>query len=174
MSKDVFRHVETVLKRLERNVEAEFKKAIAASALMIQNDIKRDMHSAKHGKTYRRGSIGRFKNGYKVDARGRFLAGGRGNKFHRASAPGESPAVDTGRLVASINHRLSADRLQAFVGVMDLTLVKYAKLLEYGTYTMSARPWLTPAVERNRKAVITRINKGIERAIERTSGIGKL
>lgn len=168
MSKDAFRHVEAMLRQLEKNIEAEFKKAIAASALIIQSDIKRSMHAPKHGRTYRRGSIGRFKNGYKVDSRGRFLAGGRGNKFHRASAAGEPPAVDTGRLVASINHRLSADRLTAYVGIQDVSLVKYAKFLEYGTRTMSARPWLTPAIERNRKIVLNRIDQGIKRAIART------
>jgi HK97 gp10 family phage protein len=63
---------------------------------------------------------------------------------HRASAPGEPPATDTGTLVNSIESK--RDGLVAVVW----TEKKYGKYLEFGTRNIAPRPWLTPAVEQNR------------------------
>jgi HK97 gp10 family phage protein len=65
------------------------------------------------------------------------------------SSPGEAPAVDTGRLRASITHRVEMDSGEAvaYVG----TNVKYAPYLEFGTSRMAARPFMVPAIERNRE-----------------------
>lgn len=70
------------------------------------------------------------------------------------SAPGEFPAVDTGRLRASITHRVETgmNRTVGYVG----TNVEYGPLLEFGTSKMAARPFMTPSLEMNR-AQITRI-----------------
>lgn len=76
------------------------------------------------------------------------------------SAPGEPPAVDTGRLRASITHRveMEADEVAGYVG----TNVEYAPWLEFGTSKMQPRPFMVPAIERNKdwiaaklKAVVT-------------------
>lgn len=61
---------------------------------------------------------------------------------HQASAPGESPASDTGRLV---NSRTVED----FVGQQRSRLTfrtAYALMLEVGTAKMEARPYARPAV----------------------------
>jgi HK97 gp10 family phage protein len=65
------------------------------------------------------------------------------------SAPGEAPAVDTGRLRASISHRVETDSGEsaAYVG----TNVEYAPWLEFGTSRMRARPFMVPAMNRNRE-----------------------
>ena len=65
------------------------------------------------------------------------------------SAPGEAPAVDTGRLRASIAHRVEMESGEAvaFVG----TNVEYAPYLEFGTTRMQPRPFMVPAIERNRE-----------------------
>lgn len=65
------------------------------------------------------------------------------------SAPGEAPAVDTGRLRASITHRIEHDggESAAYVG----TNVEYAPWLEFGTSRMRARPFMVPAMNRNRE-----------------------
>ena len=59
------------------------------------------------------------------------------------SQPGQPPAVDTGRLRASITHRIEGN--VAFVG----TTVEYAAYLEYGTSRIEPRPFLHPALEKN-------------------------
>lgn len=84
----------------------------------------------------------------KVERKAKQLAStpGRGRVYgrHRASAPGDGPAVDTGRLRASITRETGkvGSVLVARVG----TDVKYAKWLELGTSKMSPRPFLRPAL----------------------------
>lgn len=70
-----------------------------------------------------------------------------------ASAPGEEPHKDTGRLRASIAHEV--DGKTARVG----TNVTYGKFLELGTKKMAARPFLRPTYERM-KGTLKRILKG--------------
>lgn len=69
--------------------------------------------------------------------------GGTGTT-HVPSSPGQPPAVDTGRLRASITHEVGRDSggLVAKVG----TNVTYAAHLELGTSKMAARPFLRPAL----------------------------
>lgn len=102
----------------------------------------------------------------------------RGNITHRASAPGHPPAVDTGRLRASITFNWSGsglgrknpdspvsasregdgigepsspkNRLRCVVG----TNVRYGKSLELGTPRMSPRPFLRVALEKERKNLL--------------------
>lgn len=70
----------------------------------------------------------------------------RGNVTHRASAPGDPPAVDTGRLRQSLGvQRIGNGHYR--VG----TNVEYAPLLEFGTRQMAARPFMRPAAERVRR-----------------------
>lgn len=66
----------------------------------------------------------------------------RGNRTHTASAPGKSPAVDTGRLRQSIGVQKVGEGHYR-VG----TNVEYAPYLEFGTRRMAARPFMRPALE---------------------------
>lgn len=63
-----------------------------------------------------------------------------------ASKRGEAPHKLTGRLRASIAQSVDADALKATIG----TNLAYGKFLELGTSKMPARPFLRPAVERNK------------------------
>lgn len=64
------------------------------------------------------------------------------------SAPGEPPAVKTGRLRASITHRVETEggEVVAYVG----TNVEYADDLEFGKGRIAPRPFMFPAIERNK------------------------
>ena len=77
-------------------------------------------------------------------------------RVHQASAPGEAPATDTGRLANSIFFD-QASNLTATVG----SNIVYAKHLEYGTRHMGARPFFTPAVEEMRPKFLRRISNAI-------------
>jgi len=66
---------------------------------------------------------------------------------HTASAPGDAPNTDTGRLVSSI--LVDVKPFGIFVG----STLQYAGHLEFGTSIMEPRPWLNPALESQRRAV---------------------
>lgn len=77
---------------------------------------------------------------------GAFLArkGVRGEAVAKRLCP-----VDTGRLRASITHRLGRDSEGLFVDVG--TDVEYAPYVELGTSRMAARPYLRPALDAMRE-----------------------
>lgn len=78
------------------------------------------------------------------------------------SSPGEPPAVVTGTLRASITHRVEDEDSEA-VGYVG-TNVQYAQPLEFGTSKMAARPFLFPALEKNREKVVAAIKEELEAA----------
>ena len=80
-------------------------------------------------------------------------------RTHTASAPGQPPMSDTGRLANSITFDRVGD-LTATVG----SALNYAPWLEYGTSRMEARPFFRPAVERMRPKYIGKLEDIIRRA----------
>lgn len=90
---------------------------------------------------------------------------------HRASAPGEAPASDTGRLLNSIHLdggrvKQEGTALVAEVKAGDAG-VKYAAHLEFGTHEMEARPFMHPALESNKPWIGARIEKAVRDGIAR-------
>jgi len=82
-------------------------------------------------------------------------------RTHRASAPGQAPASDTGNLVRNIKVK---QKDQDTVEVESNA--PYSAFLEFGTSKMLARPFLFPAFEKSKskitQAVFSRIKKKIE------------
>ena len=76
----------------------------------------------------------------------------------QADAKRNAP-VDTGNLRGSITREVKSD--SAIVG----TNVGYAEHVEYGTRHMKAQPYLRPAIDTNRKGLITRLADMIRRAV---------
>lgn len=80
-------------------------------------------------------------------------------RVHTASAPGQYPATDTGRLASSVTAILpTRARLVGEVG----TAVMYGRHLEFGTSRMAARPWLLPSFEKAKIGVERRLKAAIE------------
>ena len=118
-------------------------KAIATSALEVQSHAQRSIQRApRGGEPYVR---------YAPRREG------------VASAPGETPATDTGRLVSSVFAQIQP--LSAEVG----TDVDYGTHLEFGTVKMGARPWLHPAFEALKKRIRERILRAAEAANRRAA-----
>lgn len=93
------------------------------------------------------------------------MAGGTGivyqkynpRRQHQASAAGQYPASDTGRLASSVQVELnSANSIR--VG----TALKYGAYLEFGTSKMAPRPWLMPSVEKAMVDVRREIKAGLK------------
>ncbi len=78
---------------------------------------------------------------------------GKKGTFHRPSAPGFPPNIDTNVLRSSIGHEVISKGgiIDGFVGVASM--VKYGLFLELGTRTMKPRPFLRPALKRNHKKI---------------------
>ncbi len=74
---------------------------------------------------------------------------------HTAAAPGYAPNTDTGRLVSSIKFVFSQTNGEVS------TNLQYGKYLEFGTSRMAARPWLIPALEKNKGDIINLIKKAV-------------
>ena len=64
---------------------------------------------------------------------------------HRASAPGEAPAIDTGALINSIESDSDGPGRAIVASNME-----YAVELEYGKVYMAPRPFFQPAAEAER------------------------
>lgn len=120
--------------------------ALEASGRKVEADAKRSiLQGKKSGKIYKRGGI-----------------------IHRASAPGEAPANDTGRLANSLATYLVRAQNYAIV-TAGRGIARYAALLEFGTRRMAARPFLFPAAERNRQWINERMKKAVRDAIAKTA-----
>jgi phage gpG-like protein len=80
---------------------------------------------------------------------------GRWYGQHQASAPGEMPAIDTGNLAT-----IKAEREDLAHWVV-YTEAEYAAHLEFGTESMSARPFFTPAATEEGETFSERV-RGLE------------
>ena len=85
----------------------------------------------------------------------------RGNVVHQASAPGETPASDTGTLMRSIYHERETDLTYA-IG----SRLVYAAYLEYGTSRMAPRPFFRPSAERIRTVFEAKVEAAIAGAVK--------
>lgn len=121
---------------LSDDIQEQVEKVVLATGLEIQGDIKkRIQRGPATGRTYRKYNP---------------------NRLHTASAPGEAPATDTGRLVNSITFK---DEGKASVSVFSL--LAYARYLEFGTFEIAPRPSWVPAVEEARPKFVRRMEAAI-------------
>ena len=83
---------------------------------------------------------------------------------HVASAPGEAPASDTGRLVNSTHAEAGQGEALAISGS---SAVKYAQMLEFGTSKMAPRPFMFPALEKSKAWITARLQDAVRRGMDR-------
>jgi HK97 gp10 family phage protein len=129
--------------RVRDEIAKEINKAVFLSGKKVEGDAKRSILSGqKSGRIYTRRTVA-----------------------HQASAPGEAPASDTGRLVNSINTERSGPG-EAKV-IAGRGIARYAALLEFGTRLMAARPFFFPAFEKNREWIRERLSKAVRDVVVR-------
>jgi hypothetical protein len=180
-------------------VANEINKALYVSAKKVEDDAKKSiLDGQKTGRTYRRSAIkatgkrvigSRIKwiDGKAVNAGNIKAKVAIGYIFHRASAPGEAPASDTGHLAGSINSSMASNGGEAIVSAGS-GAVKYAKWLEFGTLGVvghsvsfsggkvsetgeirrgiAARPFLFPALERNKAWINAKLQEAFKTALK--------
>lgn len=127
------------LRRLSDDLREEAGKAVLATAVEMRADIVTSIQRGPaSGRTYKKSNP---------------------TRTHTASALGQPPMSDTGRLANSITFDRVGD-LTATVG----SALNYAPWLEYGTSRMAARPFFRPAIERMRPIYIGKLEDIIRRA----------
>ena len=100
-------------------------KGLNAGALYLTSEIKAEISKPGTGREYTRGS-----------------------RTHRASAAGEAPASDTGRLLGATQPiRIRFERDRVVTGVVANT--DYAAALETGTDKISERPFMAATLYTN-------------------------
>jgi len=114
------------LDKLEKDMEIPFQEIVKGGGQLIRAEaIKSIQTGAKSGVMYQMYNP---------------------RREHRASAPGQAPASDTGNLVSKIIVRQKSQ---------DVTSVEsnanYSAYLEYGTSKMEARPFMLPAFRKKQK-----------------------
>lgn len=128
------------LRKMPQEIQDAASRAVMATALEMRGDaVKRIQRGPNSGRVYRKYNPSRM---------------------HQASAPGQAPASDTGRLANSITFD-QIDDLTATVG----SRLAYAVHLEYGTTNMAARPYFRPAVNAAREKFNARLEAAILGAI---------
>jgi len=134
------KELQAALQRATGEVREAVSKAVIGTALELQGDIKQSIaRGPASGRTYEKYSP---------------------RRTHTASAPGQPPMTDTGRLVNSIEF----DRIGDLTATVGSKLV-YAPWLEYGTSRMAARPFFRPAVEEIGPKFMARLERAIGEAI---------
>ena len=129
------------LNRLDKDLETPFQEIVKGGGQLIRAEaIKSIQTGAKTGIVYQ-----------KYNPR----------RQHRASAPGQAPASDTGNLVSKITIRQDGK---------DKTNVEsnahYSAYLEYGTSKMEPRPFMFPAFEKSRQPIEQAVFKRVVKKIE--------
>ena len=118
----------SALRRLEKNMEQPFREVVMGGAQLIRGEaIKSIQTGAKSGRIYE-----------KYNPR----------RTHRASAPGQAPASDTGNLVRNI-----AVKMESRDQVAVVSSAPYSQFLEFSTSKMLPRPFLFPATQRSKKKI---------------------
>ena len=131
--------LQVALQKISAEAQVEVDRAVDATGLELRGDIV---------KAYQRGP-----------ASGRVYEKYAPRRTHTASAPGQAPATDTGRLASSVNYKKDGS-MSATVG----SELVYAAMLEFGTSRIDPRPAWVPAVEAMRPKFQRRVEAAMERA----------
>lgn len=101
--------LQSELLRRPESLRESLERVVAETAFDIEADVKAKMRAPKHGRTYKRGHVTRKASRNtralglrEVTSSKGFQRAVVGYNFHRASAPGEAPAVDQSTLINSI------------------------------------------------------------------------
>ena len=129
------------LENLDKQLEPEFQEIVKGGAQLIRGEaIKSIQTGAKSGVMYQMYNP---------------------RREHRASAPGQAPASDTGNLVSKIVVR------QKGANVTNVeSNANYSAFLEYGTSKMQPRPFMLPAFEKSKKPILDATFRRVVRKIE--------
>lgn len=123
----------------DRLMKNKVKEYVTRGTLMVQNTAKESIMKGGTGRMYE-----------KYEPR----------RSHRASAPNQPPASDTGFLVSNITMDVDAKVDGSVVGQI-ISSAPYSKHLEFGTVNMTERPFMQPALQKNKRKIQAMFKRGI-------------
>jgi len=127
-------------KKLEKRLQDnKVKEYVTRGTMMVQNTAKESILKGGTGRTYE-----------KYEPR----------RTHTASAPNQPPASDTGFLASQITMDVDVKSNGTVVGQI-ISSAPYSKALEFGTTQMTERPFMQPALEKNRRKIESMFKKGV-------------
>lgn len=108
-----------------------------------------------------KGLVTRSTNLVQNTAKSSILAGGSGatvqrynpRRTHTVSAPLSPPASDTGFLVSQITMNVETKQDGTVIGQI-ISAAPYSKALEFGTVDMRPRPFMQPALNKNKRKIV--------------------
>ncbi len=131
-----FKNIQQFKKRLEKklisNPHDNALKAVGRSTLIVNGEAVKSITAGGTGKAYAKYSP---------------------KRTHIASAPNQPPASDTGFLVSQITSNIKSMPDGSVIGQI-ISAAPYSKHLEFGTTTMTERPFMQPALRKNRKKIL--------------------
>lgn len=118
------------MRQIQEQMGTELEAALFKAGLVTESEAKKSiLQGSKTGRVYKRRTV-----------------------THRASAPGQAPASDTGRLANSIHTTVEDGGKQVTVHAGG-GIANYAIALEKGTSKMEERPFMRPAAQKGREAL---------------------
>lgn len=175
-----------VTKRLESGLfnQAAFRRSLIREvthwSFALEADMKiRIQQGAKTGRVYRRGPIHKMVGARKAREFqamglkrskdfGPFRKGQQkfviGFGFHRASAPGQSPASDSSNLVNSIKGERAVVDARGVHALVSIN-ARYAAILEHGGGYVAPRPFRAPALRK----IDPKFQRGIDALVARAA-----
>lgn len=115
-------------KQYEKKVQTKFQQSVFKAVNMVRNTVVQGISAGGQGEVYE-----------KYNPR----------RTHQASADGAYPATDTGYLIGHVNSKIYSNGM----GGEIQSNAEYSSFLEFGTSTMSARPFMQPSLEENRNRI---------------------
>jgi len=127
-------------KKLQKVLDSnKVKEYVSRGTLMVQNTAKKSIMAGGTGQSYEK---------YKP------------RRTHRASAPNQPPASDEGYLVSQITMNVDVKANGTVVGQI-ISAAPYSKALEFGTTNMQPRPFMQPALMKNKRKIQAMFKRGI-------------
>ena len=125
------------INKMSRDAQKKVVDKLGVAALLLESDIKKSMQRRGAGEVYVRGGV-----------------------THQASLPGKPPVVDTGNLIRNITSR--RDGILSW-SVGSRSGAPYGYYLEFGLSRdpSTARPWLKPALKRNRAMILSELRSAV-------------
>jgi len=124
-------------KRLTTTATGNAKAAVTRSTMLVENFAKQSIMSGGAGQSVRR---------YEP------------TRTHTQSKPLDPPASDTGYLVSQITMNVDVKQNGSVVGQI-ISAAPYSKPLEFGTVHMQPRPFMQPALRKNKSKIVAIFKK---------------